>query len=63
MQEALLDLDGDGDLERLCRLNVAQQLANLRSYPGVRDRAAAGELDLIGMYVDVATGTPEILNV
>ena len=60
---SLCRLDGDGGLEQLCRLNVAQQLANLRSYPGVRDRAAAGELDLIGMYVDVATGTPEILNV
>lgn len=60
---SLRHLDGAGGLERLCRANVARQLANLRTYPGVRDRVAAGELDLIGMYVDVATGTPEILDV
>ena len=60
---ALCRMDGAGGLERLCRVNVAEQIANLRTYPRVRDRASAGELDLIGMYVDVATGTPEILDV
>lgn len=60
---SLRHLDGGDGLDRLCRANVAQQLTHLMAYPGVRDRVTAGDLDLIGMYMDVATGVPEILDV
>ncbi|HEY3681966.1 MAG TPA: SulP family inorganic anion transporter [Streptosporangiaceae bacterium] len=60
-ESSLRRLPGD-DLDRLCRTNVHQQLENLMTYPGVRDRVADGTLDLVGMYVDVATGVPELLD-
>jgi len=59
-ESSLRRLPGD-DLDALCRVNVAQQLDNLMTYPIVRERVAAGELELIGMYADVATGVPELL--
>ncbi|MEV4350748.1 SulP family inorganic anion transporter [Actinoplanes sp. NPDC049596] len=34
--------------------NVAQQLANLRTYPTVREAEAAGRLTLTGLYFDLA---------
>jgi carbonic anhydrase len=42
------------DEERCCTDNVVQQLANLRTYPTVRQAEAAGRLRLTGMYFDLA---------
>lgn len=61
-ESSLRRLPGD-DLERLCRLNVAQQVDNLMTYPEVNERVTAGALDLVGMYVDVGTGRSELLDV
>lgn len=36
--------------------NVARQLDRLLSYPGVRERVAAGELELHGWYYSIARG-------
>ena len=60
-ESSLRRLPGD-DLDALCRANVAQQIENLMTYPIVRERVDAGELELIGMYADVATGVPELLD-
>jgi len=49
-------------LDRLCRENVHQQLDNLMTYPIVRERVDRGELELVPMFMDVATGTPELLG-
>lgn len=49
-------------LDRLCRENVHQQIDNLMTYPLVRDRVDRGELELVPMFMDVATGTPELLG-
>jgi carbonic anhydrase len=42
------------DEKRCCTDNVVRQLANLRTYPTVRDAEAAGRLRLTGMYFDLA---------
>ncbi|GAA0453836.1 carbonic anhydrase [Paractinoplanes deccanensis] len=42
------------DEERCVTTNVAQQLANLRTYPAVRAAEAAGRLTLTGLYFDLA---------
>lgn len=49
-------------LERLCRENVHQQIDNLLTYPVVRERVDRGELELVPMFMDVATGSPELLG-
>jgi carbonic anhydrase len=40
-------------VERLCHLNISQQLENLLSYPAVRPKVAAGQLRLAGLYFDI----------
>lgn len=49
----------EGKLEQVCRANVQVQLEHVRTYPVVYRRLDA--LELIGMYVDVATGQAELL--
>jgi carbonic anhydrase len=41
-------------VERLCVVNVAQQLDNLLGYPCVREAVDAGALNLVGMYFDIS---------
>jgi carbonic anhydrase len=42
------------DHDRLSQLNVLQQLENLRTYPGVASRIAAGKLRLHAWWFDIA---------
>ena len=49
-----VDLSGRDDEERCIIGNVAQQLANLRTHPMVREAEAAGRLTLAGLYFDLA---------
>ncbi|GHJ48116.1 carbonic anhydrase [Catellatospora sp. TT07R-123] len=49
-------------LTRLCQTNVVQQLEHLMSYPAVRERVAAGRLELVGMYFDLATSRVHLLG-
>ncbi|MGR6918102.1 SulP family inorganic anion transporter [[Actinomadura] parvosata] len=61
---SLSGLGGDdaGDrLDVLCRLNVQQQLDNLRTYPGVDEQVAAGRLKLVGLYFDIASARVDIV--
>jgi len=56
-----LEVDGplDGSLrphDQLSQLNVLLQLEHLLTYPAVRERAAAGALQMIGWWFDIATG-------
>ncbi len=56
---------GEGDespLARLCQINVMQQLDNLRSYPWLRARVEAGELELVGLYLDLETANVRVLD-
>ncbi|MFI0425217.1 SulP family inorganic anion transporter [Spongiactinospora sp. 9N601] len=62
----LLDGGTDGDdpdttLDRLCRLNIQQQLANLRTYPAVNEQVQAGTLKLMGLYFDIGSARVEVV--
>ncbi|MEB3366404.1 bifunctional SulP family inorganic anion transporter/carbonic anhydrase [Saccharopolyspora sp. S2-29] len=48
--------------DELCQVNVAQQLDNLMTYPGVQERVARGDLHLIGMFFDIATAEVHFLD-
>ncbi|GAA0555123.1 SulP family inorganic anion transporter [Paractinoplanes ferrugineus] len=48
------DFTGSTDELACITANVTRQLANLRTYPVVRDAEEAGELALAGMYFDLA---------
>ncbi|GII97571.1 SulP family inorganic anion transporter [Sinosporangium siamense] len=51
-----------GPLDRLCRVNVIQQLANLRTHPGVEELVRAERLELVGIYFDIAQARVHILG-
>ncbi|GAA1508300.1 SulP family inorganic anion transporter [Sphaerisporangium rubeum] len=53
---------GEGPLDHLCRVNVAQQLDNLRTYPEVAARELSGRLELVGLYFDIASARVHILD-
>lgn len=48
--------DRDTDIKRLELAVIEHSLANLLTFPSIRSRFAAGELDLHGAYFGVATG-------
>lgn len=54
-----IETEGDrlhsGALDVLCRVNVQQQLENLRTYRKVDEQVRAGKLELVGLYFDIAT--------
>ncbi|MFJ2029773.1 SulP family inorganic anion transporter [Streptosporangium sp. NPDC087985] len=52
----------NGPLDRLCRVNVIQQLENLRTYPEVDRLVRAGRLHLVGLYFDIATARVHVLE-
>ncbi|MER5426162.1 SulP family inorganic anion transporter [Streptosporangium roseum] len=52
----------DGPLDRLCRVNVIQQLENLRTYPQVDRLVRAGRLQLVGLYFDIGTARVHVLE-
>ncbi|MFF3441424.1 SulP family inorganic anion transporter [Streptosporangium sp. NPDC002721] len=54
--------EDDGPLDRLCRVNVIQQLENLRTYPQVDRLFRAGHLELVGMYFDIGTARVHLLE-
>ena len=54
--------DFDGHCETLCQASVAQGLANLRTYPFVREREAQGKLSLHGAYFDIGVGGVSALD-
>ncbi|WP_021597436.1 SulP family inorganic anion transporter [Actinomadura welshii] len=49
-------------LTRLCKINVMQQLDNLLTYPWLRERVESGEIELVGLYLDLQSATVEILD-
>ena len=53
-------LDG-GALDRLCRVNVQQQLENLRTYRKVDEQVRAGQLELVGLYFDISSARVHML--
>ncbi|HEX4813677.1 MAG TPA: SulP family inorganic anion transporter [Nonomuraea sp.] len=53
--------DGEGTLDALCRLNVQEQLENLRSYPRVDEQVRAGQLTLVGLYFDIASARVDVV--
>ncbi|HEX4818291.1 MAG TPA: SulP family inorganic anion transporter [Nonomuraea sp.] len=54
-----IETEGDrlhgGALDVLCRVNVQQQLENLRTYRKVDEQVRAGKLELVGLFFDIAT--------
>ncbi|MEO3814590.1 SulP family inorganic anion transporter [Sphaerisporangium sp. B11E5] len=52
----------EGPLDRLCRVNVAQQLDNLRTYPTVASLELSGRLQLVGLYFDIASARVHFLD-
>ncbi|MFI7444888.1 SulP family inorganic anion transporter [Nonomuraea indica] len=55
-------LDAPDALEALCRLNVQQQLENLRSYRRVDEQVQAGRLTLVGLYFDIASAQVQVVT-
>ncbi|MCP9949275.1 SulP family inorganic anion transporter [Actinomadura madurae] len=49
-------------LTRLCKINVMQQLDNLLTYPWLRERVESGEIELVGLYLDLQSAIVEILD-
>lgn len=49
-------------LERLCQINVMQQLDNLMTYPWLRRRVESGSLELVGMYLDLESAQVHLLD-
>ncbi|MBO2459419.1 bifunctional SulP family inorganic anion transporter/carbonic anhydrase [Actinomadura sp. LCR2-06] len=56
------DGHGDDPLARLSQVNVMQQLDHLLTYPWLRERADAGELELVGLYFDLKSATVKVLD-
>lgn len=54
--------DDTGPLDRLCRINVIQQLHNLHTYPLVDGLVRAGKLELTGLYFDIAAARVHVLE-
>ncbi|GAA3925663.1 SulP family inorganic anion transporter [Actinomadura viridis] len=52
----------DPPLTRLCQINVMQQLDNLLTYPWLRERVEAGEVELVGLYLDLETANVHVLD-
>ncbi|TMR90132.1 SulP family inorganic anion transporter [Nonomuraea basaltis] len=54
-----IETEGDrlhsGALDVLCRVNVQQQLENLRTYRKVDEQVRAGKLELVGLFFDIGT--------
>ncbi|MGW0806264.1 SulP family inorganic anion transporter [Nonomuraea sp. NPDC002799] len=54
-----IETEGDrlhsGALDVLCRVNVQQQLENLRTYRKVDEQVRAGKLELVGLYFDIGS--------
>ncbi|TXK39476.1 carbonic anhydrase [Nonomuraea sp. C10] len=53
-------LDADA-LDLLCKVNVQQQLDNLRTYRKVDDQVRAGRLKLVGLYFDIGSARVHML--
>ncbi|WP_204055858.1 SulP family inorganic anion transporter [Microbispora corallina] len=56
------DEDDAGPLDRLCRVNVIQQLDNLRTYPFVDALVRSGDLELAGLYFDIGAARVHLLD-
>ncbi|WP_182906682.1 SulP family inorganic anion transporter [Microbispora sp. H13382] len=54
--------DDAGPLDRLCRVNVIQQLDNLRTHPFVDTLVRAGRLELTGLYFDIGAARVHVLE-
>ncbi|MEV4460097.1 SulP family inorganic anion transporter [Microbispora sp. NPDC049633] len=54
--------DDTGPLDRLCRVNVIQQLDNLRTHPFVDTLVRAGMLELTGLYFDIGAARVHVLE-
>ncbi|WP_243717637.1 SulP family inorganic anion transporter [Actinomadura sp. KC345] len=54
--------DDEPPLTRLCKINVMQQLDNLLTYPWLRKRVESGEIELVGLYLDLQSANVEILD-
>ncbi|MEU0567857.1 bifunctional SulP family inorganic anion transporter/carbonic anhydrase [Nonomuraea sp. NPDC005983] len=48
-------------LDQLCRVNVQQQLENLRTYRKVDEQVRAGQLELVGLYFDIGSARVHML--
>lgn len=56
------DATGESPLTRLCQINVIQQLDNLQSHPWLRHRVEQGEIELVGMFLDLQTAEVRVLD-
>ncbi|GAA4583916.1 SulP family inorganic anion transporter [Planotetraspora phitsanulokensis] len=54
--------DDAGPLDRLCRVNVIQQLDNLETHPLVNELVRAGKLELTGLYFDIPAARVHVLE-
>lgn len=55
-------LDEEHRLERLCQLNVVEQMAHLHTHPAVEERFRTGRLGIHGWYYEIHTGEIDAYN-
>ncbi|MBE1537806.1 SulP family inorganic anion transporter [Actinomadura algeriensis] len=53
---------GENPLPHLCKINVIQQLDNLTTHPWLGHRVESGEIELVGLYLDLPTANVEVLD-
>jgi len=60
-----IETEGDrldaGALDTLCRVNVQQQLDNLRTYRKIDEQVRTGRLKLVGLYFDIGSAQVHVL--
>ncbi|MFC4536422.1 SulP family inorganic anion transporter [Sphaerisporangium dianthi] len=56
------DAEDADPLDRLCRVNVVQQLDNLRTHPSVARLEDSGRLQLVGLYFDIGAARVHVLD-
>ncbi|WP_245623130.1 SulP family inorganic anion transporter [Spirillospora albida] len=56
------DPTDEAPITRLCKINVMQQLDNLLTYPWLRERVESGEIELVGLYLDLQTANVHVLD-
>ncbi len=49
-------------MTRLCQINVQQQLDNLLTYPWLREMVDGGDVELVGLYLDLESAQVSVLD-
>ncbi len=62
LEQSCSGLSGAARLNRLCQLNVIEQMSHLHTHPAVEQRFKEGHLGIHGWYYEIHTGRVEAYN-